>query len=286
MFTQVHGISTPHNIPVVSVIIASYNASKTISRAVQTALGQSQFVEVIVVDDASTDDTAMLAAKADDGSGRLTVVRLESNSGPAAARNVGLSLSRAKFITPLDADDYMLPGRVEKLVGGIGDADFLADDLFRQVEGEDQVVPSRMIEPEGSDFSEITLSQFVDRNVSRDTHRRELGYLKPLMRRAFLDKFSLRYEENLRLGEDYALYASALAAGARFVVSEGFGYVAVHRADSLSTQFTRSDMQRLQDFDRRLLERFDLAGEEKRTIKWHALALKLYTTRRFGPGED
>ena len=60
----------------------------------------------------------------------------------------------------------------------------------------------------------LNLDEFIEGNISRRGVRRgEIGFLKPLMRRDFLDAHQLRYQESLRLGEDYDLYARALTKG-------------------------------------------------------------------------
>ena len=90
------------------------------------------------------------------------------------------------------------------------------------------------------------MEQFVLGDVNRrGALRRGLGFLKPLIRRSFLDHHQLRYDERLRLGEDYALYARALAAGARFLIVPAAGYVSVVRDDSISSRHSREDLERL-----------------------------------------
>ena len=111
------------------VVIAARNASQTIARAVRSALGEPQVAEVIVVDDASADDTAEAALAADDGSGRLRLIVLEHNVGPAAARNRAIERASAPLIAVLDADDFLLRGRFEQLLGR-DDWDFVADNPY------------------------------------------------------------------------------------------------------------------------------------------------------------
>jgi glycosyltransferase involved in cell wall biosynthesis len=86
--------------PLVSVVVPAFQAEAFIGEALESALGQDcGGVEVVVVDDGSTDRTAEVA--------RAYPVRLlrQSNRGPAAARNAGLALARGEFMTILDADD-------------------------------------------------------------------------------------------------------------------------------------------------------------------------------------
>ena len=183
-----------------------------------------------MVDDASSDDTCSVAECSDDATGQLRIIRLERNAGPAAARNYALDQTLLPFVCVLDADDYMLPGRLERLVQEAeAGYDLVADDLLLSRDGTDQVSGSLFDAiPEVPD--DIGLSAFVVGNLANPaTPRRELGYLKPLIRRDFLEQRRVRYDATLRLGEDFILYATALANGARFKLLTTGGYVAIAR---------------------------------------------------------
>jgi len=220
---------------VVAVIIAAKNARSTIARAVRSALAEIAVGEVVVVDDGSTDDTAAVARAADDGSGRLQVLHLPRNLGPAAARNRAIRASTAPYLTVLDADDYWLPGRLACLLAEMKDHDFVADDLFRVCEGHEEESSKPLIGDGMSLPRNLTLAEFALGNVSRrGRSRQELGFLKPLIRRSFLQGQHLAYDETLRLGEDFVLYAQALARGARFRIIPACGYIAVERQQSIS----------------------------------------------------
>jgi glycosyltransferase involved in cell wall biosynthesis len=101
--------------PKVTVVIAAFNAETFIAETLNSVLGQSlEDLELIVVDDGSTDGTQrILAAIADT---RLTVIRQE-NCGVSAARNAGLALARAPYVFFLDADDLVAPDALSKMVG-------------------------------------------------------------------------------------------------------------------------------------------------------------------------
>jgi succinoglycan biosynthesis protein ExoU len=256
---------------VVCVIIAARDARSTIARAVSSALGEVSVGEVVVVDDGSTDDTAAVARSADDGSDRLQVLHLPHNLGPAAARNRGIRASSAPFVTVLDADDYWLPGRLQKLLGEMKDHDFIADDLLRVVEGREDEPPTTLVDGAMDLPAELTLIRFALANVSRKGRdRQELGFLKPVMRRAFLQEHRLAYDESLRLGEDYVLYAQALARGARFRLIPACGYVAVERAESISGSHGAEELAPYAKASGKLAEAPGLSPKERAALAVHA----------------
>jgi glycosyltransferase involved in cell wall biosynthesis len=98
------------NVPVVTVVIPAFNAERYIGEALASIRGQIQDVEVLVVDDGSTDGTVK-AAEAFAGAFELTVLR-QTNAGPSAARNLGIRRARGRYCAFLDSDDLMLPGRL------------------------------------------------------------------------------------------------------------------------------------------------------------------------------
>ena len=99
--------------PQVTVIIPAYNAGRTITAALQSVFAQTyRDYDVIVVDDGSTDDTALRVAEWGD---RATYVRQE-NAGPASARNEALRHSSSPLVAFLDADDVWMPRKLERQV--------------------------------------------------------------------------------------------------------------------------------------------------------------------------
>jgi glycosyltransferase involved in cell wall biosynthesis len=98
--------------PQVSIIIPTHNRPDLLPRAIESAFGAGSDVEVIVVDDASSDNTAQVC-RAIAG---IKYVRLDLNQGVAGARNVGILASNADYVAFLDDDDLRLPGSLEAQV--------------------------------------------------------------------------------------------------------------------------------------------------------------------------
>lgn len=270
------GTELPH----VSVVIAAWNAEATIDRAIASALIQREVSAVIVVDDGSTDRTVAVARAADDGSGRVRILALDGNRGPAAARNAGFAASTAPFVALLDADDFFLPDRFAALFAvpnwdAIADnIAFITDEALPEFQLSDIAMSDAPAQP-------LTLRDFVERNISRHGHaRRELGFAKPVIRRAFLERTGLRYDETLRLGEDYALYTSMLTQGAAFLTIGRCGYVAVERAASLSGQHRTADLAALLAYDRSLEEAPKLAASDRTAVRRHRAQLSAKVDHR------
>jgi glycosyltransferase involved in cell wall biosynthesis len=96
--------------PLVSVVVITYNAAEYVGHAIESVLQQTwQNLELIVVDDGSTDDTQSLVQRV--GDDRLRYVR-QANQGPSAARNRGIRESRGEFVAFLDADDWWSPEKL------------------------------------------------------------------------------------------------------------------------------------------------------------------------------
>lgn len=262
--------------PDVSIVIPAWNAAPFIGRAIASALRQDGVtVEVVAVDDASTDGTMAAIAAFDDP--RVRCLRLVANGGPAAARNVALEMAHGRWIAVLDADDHLLPGRLEHLVGAAeaNQLDIIADNPWIERATRDGTVRALMI-PEILDhrLTHIHLSEYLlgNRLFSRRT---AYGYLKPLFRRSFLDRHGIRYDPTLRIGEDFHLVLAALALGGRCARHASAGYVYIARAGSISHRLSLVNATAMIEADRRFLARFRdrLSKVETRAADAHLRSL-------------
>ena len=111
----------------VSIIIPTYNREKIIAKALESALNQTYSeIEVIVVDDGSTDNTKSLIEKYIKVYGDKLKYFYKENSGVSAARNVGIKVSKGEYISFLDSDDCIFPEKIEFQLNSIisNNADF------------------------------------------------------------------------------------------------------------------------------------------------------------------
>lgn len=102
----------------VSTIVPVYNAARYLADALESILGQGyEPLEVIVVDDGSSDGSDQIAARFRD---QIQLVH-QAHQGPAAARNRGLEMARGEILTFLDADDLWPEGNLDRLTGYLSD---------------------------------------------------------------------------------------------------------------------------------------------------------------------
>lgn len=263
----------------VSVIVAAHDAADTIGAAVSSALGQTRSdLEVIVVDDASRDDTVGAATRAAAGDPRLRVVALPRNRGPAGARNEGIAQARGRFVAVLDADDAFAPTRLETLLALVEDdgAEIACDDLLL-VDGDTGEALGPMFGDAGLptelDLAAFALADLPDPRAPR----RGSGFLKPLVSRDFLVRNGVSYPENMRFAEDYAFALARLIAGARWrTVGAPLYRYAVH-GRSLTARHGAADLEALRAADVAALAR--LGPQAPRGTR-EALGMHLSSVRR------
>lgn len=106
-----------HKQPLVTIIMTAYNEALFIEEALTSLMRQTyRRLEIIVVDDGSTDKTMQIIKKLQKQDRRIRTYQTRKNQGPSLASNLGLKYARGKYIARLDADDVAMPERIYKQV--------------------------------------------------------------------------------------------------------------------------------------------------------------------------
>jgi succinoglycan biosynthesis protein ExoO len=210
-----------------SVLMPAYNVSGIIERAIRSAAAQTlPPLEILVIDDCSTDNTVEVVKALARDIPSLRVLSTPANGGPSAARNVGLRAAKGDWIGLLDADDAWKPGRLERLseVARETSADFVADNLVMWDPVADaQFKPAYFELPEPQ--RQITLVDMFSADDNFDFSKASFTLMKPIFRRQFLAEHKLEYNESMKIGEDFTFYVESLFNGAKLILINEAYYI-------------------------------------------------------------
>lgn len=235
--------------PEVSVIIPAYNTEKYLAKAIESVLQQTlDNLEIIIVDDASTDGTVAVAQSFTDP--RVKVLVNSENLGAAATRNRAIREATGKWIALLDSDDWYSLDRLEKLLS-VADsqaADMVADDLYYINDGEEFFWSTLFTQSDDKlhEITQISPVQFVNTHSTFGVGL-TLGLTKPMIKKQFILEHKIEYDENIRLGQDFWFYIRCLSNGANFFVTPEPYYFYRNRLGGLTK---KSQLQRWDQYCR------------------------------------
>lgn len=227
------------------MIVPNYNGAPFLADALESACRQTLTdMEIIVADDASSDGSVEIVRKLMMHDPRIRLATADRNGGPAAARNRALAAASGEWIAVLDNDDLMHPERLASLVeaGKRDGADIVADDLLmfddRHVDAPASLLRGRWArEPFWVDVTDyVRLNNFFAR-------RPALGYLKPVFRSSLLTSAGVRYDERLRVAEDFEFIFRLLLLGAKFRVYPVLHYFYRQHVRSTSHRLTAAALE-------------------------------------------
>jgi succinoglycan biosynthesis protein ExoO len=197
--------------------MANFRGARHLSAAMTSVLRQSHAdLELIVADDASPDDSIAIVRRAMEQDDRIRLIESARNAGPAATRNRAMDVATGDWIAIVDSDDLLHPQRLERLLAAADrlGADIIADDAVffgptPEACGTTLLLPLALTKP---------LTVTPDLYLRGSGENRDLpafGYLKPMFRRGRLG--DARYDETLRIGEDFDLVLHLLLRGLHYV---------------------------------------------------------------------
>ena len=241
--TDARMLDAPHSTaaadPRVSIIIPAYRAAATLERAARSVMDQTeQSLEIIIVDDASPDDTWDVALRLQQSDWRVRAERLAANSGKSRVMNFATSLARGRWIALLDADDWYAPNRIEQLVDAAEShgVEMAADNLY--------VIDNHAGLCSGTGFPVAGTRRLVALDVfletSNPTAKYDYGMLQPVFRADFIREHAVEYYEPARIGEDFYQLLCFFAAGGRAVVLDTPLYYYVEPFGSISRRWAQA----------------------------------------------
>lgn len=195
--------------PIASVIVPTHNSEKYLTECLDSVLAQTlEDLELIVVDDCSTDNTVSMLEERAQADGRMRIIKLETNEGPGIARNRGIDEAKGTYLYFLDSDDFCDSRLLEKAVARLeatkGDVCAFRFSCLNMAIDEN-VLAWWYLPPE---------SQFEDLKTWRDYPDTFFNVFQNLawnkvFRRSFIEDYNIRFQD-IHLTEDLMFTAIAL----------------------------------------------------------------------------
>jgi glycosyltransferase involved in cell wall biosynthesis len=236
----------------VSVIMPAYDAVAFVEDAVRSVLAQThRDVELIAVDDNSSDGTGDMLAELAREDDRVQVIRCARNGGPGHARNLAIDAASGRWIALLDADDIYAAEHIELLLQGIRryGCDMIAGNQLLRVYPSGETLGLAF--PALAESRELSLEELVTSGTCADLSL-SFGYLKPLISADFIAAHGIRYDEKYRVGEDFLFYFECMRQRARCRLIPDASYVYRRRLDSLTLSAT-SNYRTLSDLTTQMI---------------------------------
>ncbi|GAA3121469.1 hypothetical protein GCM10010466_10480 [Planomonospora alba] len=260
----------------VSVVIAVHDVEAYVGECLDSVVGQSiglRNLQVVAVDDGSTDGSGAVLERYADKYPEITAVRRPHSGGPGGPRNTGLGLARGRYVFFLDADDYLGPQALERMVA------------VAERNGSD-VVLGRMAGVGGRRVPKVPFTRNRDRaDLFRDGVYYTLSAQK-LFRRGLIERLGLRFPEHLRTGEDQPFTALAyFNARVISVVADYDCYYLTYREGVRNvTRSAPHPLERLAQAARmmELVERHTAPGADRDRLMRRHFRCEVFGT--FGPG--
>lgn len=204
--------------PSVSIVIPAFNAEATISEAISSALAQShRNLEVVICDDASTDETIAKIVAFNDA--RIVLLRNNVNRGEGYTRDRAIAAASGTWVAMLDADDMWTPERLTRMLAVSGteagpEPDYLIfDDIMECHDTPAGLIPWRPIRGPRAFTGARQVDHYLDVDPAGFIRSRRL-LMQPIIPKRFIDKHGVKHT-SLKFGADTEFVIKLIACGLR-----------------------------------------------------------------------
>lgn len=228
------------SVPLVSVIIPCYNAEKFVEKSVYSIMQQTyKNLEIIVIDDCSTDSTSKILDKLSREDDRIVYIQNEKNLKLAKTLNKGIALANGNYIARMDADDISDQNRIEKQVCFMeknDDIDIVGTNL-QHIDHNGTYLPYQSSFP-------LTHTYITNKLAWKAT----LAHPSILAKKSFFTELN-GFDESLLYAEDYELWIRAWLYGKRFAnLSEPLLLYRIHNSQMTDSSFNKNNAKIISGF--------------------------------------
>ena len=219
-------------VPAISIVVPIYNSAAYLGATIASARAQTlDEVEIVCVDDGSSDDSAAVLADLASSDQRIRVIRLNTNYGASTARNAGIDAATGEFVFLMDSDDFVPPHALERLLAAARATSCeLAIGQLLWIKRAGDAPPPDAPWPVG----DVTMASIHESPYLQSIPG---SHCCNLYRRALLEHNQIRYDTGLTYGEDQLFQAAAMVAAGNVAMIDEVVYVYHHyRGQSLTTK--------------------------------------------------
>lgn len=224
-----------YSYPLISVVVPVFNGERYISECIESILEQSYMnLELILVDDGSTDETVQILRKYEKQDKRVVVIQ-QKNSGVSMARNKALEVAQGDYVCFVDSDDYIDRGYISYYVN-----------LLIKYGGEIALTPQPYKFNADNRLIKYTSEDDSVEEISGDEAAIEMLYYKfaigpwnKMIARELIEKYRIRFDESLRFGEGFNFSVDCFQRARKVVVgSQKLYNYRVDNPNSVMTKFS------------------------------------------------
>ncbi len=212
--------------PKISVILPCYNVAKYISACLDSLLNQTlRDIEIICVDDKSSDDTAEIIKQYVAKDARIRLIEQKKNGGVSIARNTGIDAASGEYIGFVDPDDWV-------------DTDFYEKLYKAAVENKADIAKADLTVV---DLDGILIRGRLNRYVKQNKLNFQFEFTSAIYRKKLLDKHNLRFLPAISIGEDVNMQTKAAFLANKVAVIDSTSYMYIRREDSAYSTYLPHD---------------------------------------------
>lgn len=229
--------------PKISIIMPVYNSELFLNDTIKSILSQTfRDFELIIINDGSTDSSGEILDAFAEQDDRVRVIHT-SNGGPSGARNIGIDNAGGEWIQFMDSDDIIDENMLIELLKASEGVDMVVSGAIREnsvygMSAVKNIVSARLESPDEIGKYLLALNQ--------DTHDLFMNYLwNRLIKRRILTEYNIRFNENMRLGEDFLFMCELLKHINKInIINQAYYHYINRGKQSLTHIFDKNECQR------------------------------------------
>ena len=268
--------------PILSIIVPVYNVAEYLDKGLESIINQEvQDIEIICIDDASTDNSLAILKKHAIKDSRFIIINHKQNKGPSATRNKGIQNAKGKYIAFFDPDDWIEKKMYKEMINAMEK---------KQIEmamcGFKTYPANKTVIPDFPQYIETTPIKFISHNSKIHSSNDLCFSWRFLFKRTFIESNKLLFTEKIRYGEDMVFNFEALMQTKKIMlIPKPFYHYRINNSQSITKQhynpYIETSLQLQIAAKKRIIEKYQVDKYTPITKNMSEDIVKRYTLMLF-----